>query len=124
MLPENELRDKVTQDVATKAGQYDVATVGTYEVPIWAKNGWLNDLDQYADDDSALRQERPDPADAQVALGEDGKLYAAPVLRRVLVPDVPQGPACRRQGSTMPEQPTWPQVADVRAPRSTAPSPA
>src|SRR3954453_19833100 len=28
VLPENELRDKVTQDVATGAGQYDVATVG------------------------------------------------------------------------------------------------
>ena len=26
ILPENELRDKVTQDIATKAGQYDVAT--------------------------------------------------------------------------------------------------
>ena len=33
ILPENELRDKVTQDIATKAGQYDVATIGAYEVP-------------------------------------------------------------------------------------------
>ena len=41
VLPENELRDKVTQDVATKAVQYDVATVGLYEVPFWAKLGWL-----------------------------------------------------------------------------------
>ena len=39
VLPENELRDKVTQDVATQAGQYDLATVGMYEVPIWSKNG-------------------------------------------------------------------------------------
>jgi sorbitol/mannitol transport system substrate-binding protein len=44
ILPENELRDKVTQDVANQAGQYDVATVGAYEVPIWAKNGWLHEL--------------------------------------------------------------------------------
>src|SRR3982751_3593080 len=35
ILPENELRDRVTQDIATQAGQYDVTTVGTYEVPIW-----------------------------------------------------------------------------------------
>src|SRR6266540_6521377 len=48
VLPENELRDKVTQDVATGAGQYDVATVGMYEVPIWAKNGWLHELGSYA----------------------------------------------------------------------------
>ena len=37
ILPENELRDKVTQDVATGAGQYDVATIGAYEVPIWPR---------------------------------------------------------------------------------------
>ena len=41
ILPENELRDRVTQDVATQAGQYDVVTVGAYEVPIWAENDWL-----------------------------------------------------------------------------------
>ena len=34
ILPENELRDRVTQDVATKGGQYDVVTIGTYEAPI------------------------------------------------------------------------------------------
>jgi sorbitol/mannitol transport system substrate-binding protein len=36
VLPENELRDRVTQDIATKAGQYDVVTIGTYETPIRA----------------------------------------------------------------------------------------
>lgn len=44
VLPENELRQKVTLDVASNAGGFDVATVGTYEVPIWAKNGWLDPL--------------------------------------------------------------------------------
>src|SRR6266536_2589066 len=39
-LPENELRDRVTQDIATQAGPY--------EVPIWAKNGWLTKLDDDA----------------------------------------------------------------------------
>jgi sorbitol/mannitol transport system substrate-binding protein len=53
VLPENELRDKVTQDVANQGGQYDVASVGMYEVPIWAKNGWLHELGSYAEGDSA-----------------------------------------------------------------------
>ena len=44
VLPENELRQKVTLDVASGAGSFDVATVGAYEVPIWAKNGWLSPL--------------------------------------------------------------------------------
>src|ERR1700744_4372938 len=44
-LEENVLRQKVTTDIATKGGQYDVLTIGTYEVPIWAKQGWLVALD-------------------------------------------------------------------------------
>src|SRR5256885_16827818 len=43
-LPENTLRQKVTSDVATGGGQFDIATVGTYDVPIWAKNKWLVSL--------------------------------------------------------------------------------
>jgi len=43
-LPENTLRHKVTSDVATGGGQFDIATVGTYDVPIWAKNKWLVSL--------------------------------------------------------------------------------
>ena len=46
-LPENTLRQKVTSDVATGGGQFDIATVGTYEVPIWAKNKWIVDLAPY-----------------------------------------------------------------------------
>src|SRR5260221_7084625 len=40
-LDENTLRDKVTQDVATNSGKFDIATVGSYETPIWAHNGWV-----------------------------------------------------------------------------------
>ncbi|MFC5598778.1 ABC transporter substrate-binding protein [Deinococcus cellulosilyticus] len=44
VLPENELRQKITLDVASGAGTFDIATVGAYEVPIWAKNGWIEPL--------------------------------------------------------------------------------
>ena len=40
-LEENVLRQKVTTDIATHGGQFDVLTIGTYEVPIWAKKKWL-----------------------------------------------------------------------------------
>ena len=33
-LEENILRQRVTTDVATKGGQYDVMTIGTYEVGV------------------------------------------------------------------------------------------
>ena len=73
-LEENVLRERVTTDIATKGGQYDIMTIGTYEAPIWAKQGWLTALeglgDQYDMDDllPAIRG----------ALSIDGKLYAAP----------------------------------------------
>ena len=55
VLPENELRQKVTTDIATGAGSYDVATIGTYEVPIWAKNGWLNSMDDLFNKNAAIK---------------------------------------------------------------------
>jgi sorbitol/mannitol transport system substrate-binding protein len=43
-LPEDDLRTKVTQDVATNAGEFDIATIGSYDTPIWANNGWALNL--------------------------------------------------------------------------------
>ena len=111
-LPENELRDKVTQDIATQAGQYDVVTIGTYEVPIWAENQWLTNLDDDAsggdyDVDDLLPPVRD-------ALSFDGSLYAVPfygessflMYRKDLFDAA---------GLTMPERPTWQQVAEFAA---------
>src|SRR6266480_6585961 len=72
-LEENVLRQKVTTDIATKSGQYDVLTIGTYEVPIWAKKGWLTPLTLGGDYDvdDLLPPIRS-------GLSYDGKLYAAP----------------------------------------------
>ncbi len=44
MLDENTLRQRVTTDIATGGGQFDVMMIGTYEAPIWAKKGWLTPL--------------------------------------------------------------------------------
>ena len=43
-LEEGTLRSRVTTDIATKGGQFDVMTIGMYETPIWAKKGWLKEL--------------------------------------------------------------------------------
>ncbi|WP_405582202.1 ABC transporter substrate-binding protein [Streptomyces sp. NBC_01092] len=114
ILPENELRDKVTQDVATQAGQYDVATIGAYEVPIWEKNGWLHELSSYADKDTSF-----DKADLLKPMvtslsGSDGKLYALPFYGEssflMYNKDVMEA-----KGVTVPEHPTWQQIADIAA---------
>src|SRR6187549_540766 len=73
-LEENVLRQRVTTDIATKGGQFDVITIGTYEVPIWAKQGWLVPLDNLGADydvDDLLPPIR-------AGLTYEGKLYAAP----------------------------------------------
>src|SRR3954449_73070 len=113
VLPENELRDKVTQDVATGAGQYDVATEGAYEVPIWAKNGWIKPLDKYADAGSFDKADLLEPITKSLS-GEDGKLYSLPFYGEssflMYRKDIFQ-----KKGITMPERPTWQQVAAMAA---------
>ena len=108
-LEENVLRERVTTDVATKGGQYDIMTIGTYEVPIWAKQGWLLPLENLGADydvDDLL------PAIRSGLTGDDGKLYAAPfygessfiMYRKDLM---------EKAGLTMPDAPTWEFVADA-----------
>src|SRR5204863_863498 len=52
-LPEDQLRQQVTQDVAANSGRFDLFTIGTYEVPLWAKKKWIENLSPYVAKDSA-----------------------------------------------------------------------
>jgi sorbitol/mannitol transport system substrate-binding protein len=113
ILPENELRDKVTQDIATKAGQYDVATIGAYEVPIWSKNDWLTPLDKYADDSKFDKDDLIEPIVESLS-GEDGKLYALPFYGESSFLMYRKDVLAKKK-LTMPEHPTWDQVADIAA---------
>ncbi len=112
ILPENELRDKVTQDIATGAGQYDVATIGLYEVPIWANNDWLTGLNQYTDQEGFDKDDLIEPI--VESLSSDGELYAMPFYGEssflMYRKDVLES-----EGITMPDQPTWDEVADIAA---------
>jgi sorbitol/mannitol transport system substrate-binding protein len=74
VLPENELRQKVTTDIATKAGSYDVLTIGTYETPIWGKQGWLAPMDNLPADYDLEDVLKP----VRAGLSADGKLFALP----------------------------------------------
>lgn len=101
-LEENILRERVTTDIATKGGQYDVLTIGNYEVPIWAKQGWLVPLEKLGDDykaDDLL------PA-VRAALSMDDKLYAAPFYGESAIVMYRKDLA-EAAGVTIPEAPTW-----------------
>ena len=104
-LEENVLRQRVTTDIATKGGQFDIMTIGMYEVPIWAKLGWLKPIkpDASYDEGDLLPGIRN-------GLSYKGTLYAAPfygessmlMYRKDLM---------LKAGLTMPAKPTWKEVA-------------
>ncbi|MDP6727326.1 MAG: sugar ABC transporter substrate-binding protein [Gammaproteobacteria bacterium] len=108
-LEEGTLRQRVTTDIATKGGQFDVMTIGMYEAPMWGAKGWLNELDFDAsyDVDDLLPAMRG-------GLSHDGKLYAAPfygessmIMYRKDLLDA--------AGMSMPDNPTWGHVQDAAA---------
>lgn len=47
VLEENVLRQRVTTDIATNGGQFDVVTIGSYETPIWGKQGWITPVGDF-----------------------------------------------------------------------------
>jgi len=107
-LEENILRQRVTTDVATKGGQYDVMTIGTYEVPIWSKRGWLaplDDLSESYDVDDIL------PA-IRKGLTSDGKLYAAPFYGESSMV-MYRKDLFAKANLTMPKAPTWDFIANA-----------
>ena len=107
-LEENVLRQRVTTDIATKGGQYDIATVGNYEVPIWAKQGWLLPLEGMGDDYDA---EDILPS-IRNGLSLDGKLFAAPFYGESAM-IMYRKDLMEKAGLEMPERPTWDFVFDA-----------
>jgi sorbitol/mannitol transport system substrate-binding protein len=104
VLEENVLRQRVTTDIATHGGQFDIITIGSYETPIWGKQGWLTPLDgipgyDYTDVFSSVRS----------ALSANGKLYALPFYAESSFTYYRKD-LFSAAGLTMPANPTWQQV--------------
>ena len=106
-LEEGVLRQRVTTDIATKGGQFDVMTIGMYETPIWGKKGWLQEVkaDAAYDVDDLLPAMRN-------GLSSEGKLYAVPfygessmLMYRKDLAD--------KAGVTVKDKPTWPEIAEL-----------
>jgi sorbitol/mannitol transport system substrate-binding protein len=109
-LEENVLRQNITNDIATGGGQYDVMTIGTYEVPIWAKLGWLvslNDLPAEYDVDDLLPPIR-------AGLTYDGALYASPFYGESSFVNYRKDLA-EKAGITIPDAPTWDDIKAAAA---------
>ena len=108
-LEEGTLRQRVTTDIATKGGQFDVMTIGMYETPIWGKKGWLQEVktDAAYDVDDLLPAMRN-------GLSVDGKLFAVPfygessmLMYRKDLAD--------KAGVKVADKPSWNDIKDLAA---------
>ena len=114
VLPENDVRDKISQEFSSQAGQYDVASLSNFEIPIYAKNGWVAPMDDFISKDAAFNQGDILKPMTTSLTAEDGKVYGQPfygessfLMYRKDVFDA--------KGLKMPDKPTWQQVADLAA---------
>ncbi|GAB2793426.1 sugar ABC transporter substrate-binding protein [Halomonas shantousis] len=107
VLEENVLRQRMTTDIATDGGQFDVMTIGAYEVPIWAERGWLTPLDDLPESyhvDDLLQTVRD-------GLSHDDTLYALPFYAESSMLYYNKA-LFEKAGLEMSEQPTWQEVRD------------
>jgi sorbitol/mannitol transport system substrate-binding protein len=105
VLEENVLRQRVTTDIATDGGQFDVMTIGTYEVPIWAAEGWLepiSELGEGYDLEDVL-------APVRDGLSYEGTLYALPFYAESSMLFY-RSDLFEEAGIEVPEQPNWQDV--------------
>lgn len=114
LLPENDVRAKITQEFSSQAGVYDVATLSNYEIPFYADNGWVTSLEQYVKDDEDFDFDDMLPSMMESMTGSDGDFYGIPfegqssfTMYRASVFD--------ELGLTMPSNPTWDEIVDLAA---------
>jgi sorbitol/mannitol transport system substrate-binding protein len=90
---EGDLRAAIEKDVSTHSNSFNVIMIGPYEAPLFAKNGWLVDLTkQYK------------------SLSYNSDLYAAPFYGESSMLYYNKT-LLKAAGITMPEHPTWTEVA-------------
>lgn len=114
LLPENDVRAKITQEFSSQAGVYDVASLSNYEIPFYADNGWVAPIDDYLAEDTDFDLDDMLPSMMDSMTGSDGRTYGMPfegqssftMYRQSVFDDL---------GLTMPDNPTWDEVAELAA---------
>jgi len=112
-LPENEARAKITADVSTQGGEFDVVMISNYETPMWSANGWLTNLQPYIDRTPGYDANDFLPQ-LRATLSHKGDLYSVPfygessflMYRKDLL---------AKAGVKMPLRPTWTEVGQIAA---------
>ena len=113
VLPENEIRQTITTDITQQTGEFDVVTIGPFEVPLWAEQGWLEQVDDDVAGNAAY--DFDDVFDSMKAglTYEDG-IYALPFYGESAMTFYRKD-LFEAAGLEMPERPTWTQIAEFAA---------
>jgi sorbitol/mannitol transport system substrate-binding protein len=105
---ENTIRQRITTDVSTGSGQFDIVQIGLYETPIFAKRGWLRPMENL-------------PADYDVedlfkslrdGLSYQGKLYALPLYGESSML-MYRKDLLEEKGLKMPDQPKYEDIKKI-----------
>src|SRR5699024_4791628 len=86
-----------TASVATGGGEFDVVMISNYETGMWAENGWIENLQPYADETEGYQPDDFVPS-VREALSVDGDLYSVPFYGEFFLPRLPRG-RVRRAGA-------------------------
>ncbi|NNC23370.1 sugar ABC transporter substrate-binding protein [Salinisphaera sp. USBA-960] len=105
VMPENKLRRKVTVDISTQAGSYDVVTLSNLETPLWAENGWLKPFENLSDSYDKSDLLKP----VRQSLSHDGKLYSLPFYAESSFTYYRKD-LFKKAGLKMPQHPSWEQI--------------
>ena len=107
VLEENVLRQRLTTDIATQGGQFDVLTIGMYEASLWGAKNWLapmKDLPASYNLDDVFPSVRE-------GLSVNGTLYALPFYAESSITYY-RTDLFKAAGLTMPDKPTWEQIGE------------
>ncbi len=113
VLPENDLRQRLTTEASTGGTTYDIFYIGPYEAQTWAKNGWLENLEPYFDDLTAEEIEwydRDDLIQGMVdSVSLDGEAYALPFYGESSF-IMYNKELFEKNNLKMPDEPTWEEI--------------
>ncbi|AZC37491.1 sugar ABC transporter substrate-binding protein [Pseudomonas chlororaphis] len=107
VLEENVLRQRLTTDIATQGGQFDVLTIGMYEAALWGAKGWLQPMQNLP---TAYDLQDIFPA-VREGLSAKGTLYALPFYAESSMTYY-RTDLFKDAGLVMPEHPTWEQIGE------------
>jgi len=101
-LEENMLRQRITVDTAVKSGQFDVISVGSYEVPMWSRQGWLTQINN----PTILKQSNDYFDSIKKIVSYQDHLYTVPFYGEGVF-TIYRKDLMEKAGIKMPEYPSW-----------------